>query len=415
MKKPTFSDYFAVLMKWRRFIIRNVLVVTVLAIIISLIVVWKYTATATILPPNPEQEAMFGFIPGMMAGGFTGAFSSVLSGMVPGVTTPSDLYATIMTSSGIKRRIIEKYNLMEEFKAKTMHDAFRALDDITKVEVSPEGIISVAVTYKNKYLSTDIANSYIEELDRFNTETAMTVGKKYRIFVEERLKENIDTLAEAEEALRNFQEKHRTVALDAEIQSAIETIAKLKSEIILREIQKGAMASGQVRNPYIYSIDKELKELKKQLEKIEFGTKEKNKKEFGAGFSVPFSQLPEVSLEYARLLRNVKVQEAIYELLTQQYEQAKIMELKDTPTVQFLDKARIPEKRTWPKRTLIVIFAFFLSLFANIPLVFLLEYLADIKSNPQNHSFAIRLASDLSKDTKDLKRFIKKILGRSKN
>ncbi|GAI07982.1 unnamed protein product, partial [marine sediment metagenome] len=208
----------------------------------------------------------------------------------------------------------------------------------------------------------------------------------------------------------------RTIALDVEIQSAIGTIAELKSQIILLEVKKGALASSvQFNNPYLYDINKELRELKKQLTKIEFGSKQKNEKDFGAGFSVPFSELPEVSLEYARLLRNVKVQEVIYELLTQQYEQAKIMEAKDTPTVQFLDRAGIPEKKTFPKRTLIVAFAFLLSLFVNIPLVFFLEYLADVKSNPEKHAFAVKLTTDLSRDFDELKGFIKKLFRRSKN
>lgn len=415
-KEVSLVDYLQVIVRWRRFIFRNVVIVSFVAAIISLLLTQQFTSTATILPPNPEQEAMFGFMSGLISGGVASGFSSMLGGMVPGVSTPSDLYATIMKSSRIKREIIKKYNLKEEFKAKTMYDASRALDDITKIDISPEGIISVSITYKNKYLGTDIANSYIEELDKFNTETAMTVGKRYRMFIEKRLKENEDTLAKAEEYLRNFQEKHRTIAIDVEIQSAIGTIAELKSQIILLEVKKGALASSaQFNNPYLYDINKELRELKKQLSKIEFGSKQKNEKNFGAGFSVPFSELPEVLLEYARLLRNVKIQEAIYELLTQQYEQAKIMEVKDTPTVQFLDRAGIPEKRTFPKRKLIVAFAFLLSLFVNIPLVFLLEYFADVKLNSEKHTFAVNLAADLSMDFRKLKLAIKKLLRRSKN
>ena len=157
MKQITITNYFGVLIKWRHFIVRNVFIVSALAIIISLLLPNKYTATATILPPNPDQEAMFGLMPGIMSGAIPGGFSSMLSGMVPGVSTPSDLYATIMTSSRIKREIIKKYNLKERFKSKTTHDAFRALDDITQTEISPEGIIAVAVTYKDKYLATDIA------------------------------------------------------------------------------------------------------------------------------------------------------------------------------------------------------------------------------------------------------------------
>lgn len=354
--KASLIDYLEIVVKWRKFILRNVVIVTIAAVIISLLLPQKFTATATILPPNPQQQAMLGIISSNLPGGLSGL--SGISGIIPGIATPSDLYAAIMQSGTVKSAIIKNNDLMKEFKAKKMTDALSALDDMTNIEITPEGIISVSVTYKNKHLAADIANSYIEELDKFNTETAMTVGKKYRIFIEQRLEETTDDLAKAEVALRNFQEKHRTVALEEEIISAIQTIAELKSQIILLEVKKGALSSSsRFDNPYLYDISKELRELKKQLGKIEFGEQDTTKKAFGAGFAIPFSELPEVSLEYARLLRDVRVQSEIYKLLTQQYEQAKIMELKDTPTVQPLDKAGPPEKRSFPKRRIIVLIA----------------------------------------------------------
>jgi len=372
-KTASLIDYLEIIVKWRKFIIRNVIIVTAAAIIISLLLTQLFTATATILPPNPEQGAMLGILSMNVPSGLAGL--ARMGGVLPGLTTPSDLFAAIMKSDRIKGEIVKKFDLRNEFKTKTMIDAFEALDDITNIEITPEGIISVSVTYKDKYLATDIANSYIEELDKFNTETAMTVGKRYRIFIEQRLRENMDTLAQAEDDLKIFQEKYRTVALDVEIESAIKTIAGLKSQIILLEVKKGALSSSsQFANPYLHDINKELRELKKQLSKIEFGEKGKSEDEFGAGFSVPFSQLPEVSQKYVKLLRNVKVQEAIYELLTQQYEQAKIMELKDTPTVQILDRAAPPEKRSFPRRTRIVIVAFAFSLFFSVIAVFFIRY-----------------------------------------
>jgi uncharacterized protein involved in exopolysaccharide biosynthesis len=321
-----------------------------------------------------------------------------------------------MTSSRIKREIIKKYDLKQEFKAKTLHDAFEALDEITRTSISPEGIISVSITYKNKHLATDIANSYVKELDKFNTQTTMTVGKRFRIFIEQRLKENTDSLTRAENDLRDFQEKHKTIVLDAEIESAIQTIAELKSRIMLLDVRKGALSSSsQIDNPYLREINKELRELRKQLAQIEFGEKKKDGKEFGVGFSVPFSQLPEISQEYVRLLREVKIQEAIFELLTQQYEQAKIMELKDTPTVQFLDMAHVPEKRSFPRRTLIVVLTFLASIFVHIPLVFLLEYINEIKTTPGRHSSTEKFVSEISRDYKELSGFVKGIFRRSKD
>ncbi len=410
-EKGSFIKYLAILIKWRLFIIKLVAIVTVISIVISLLLVQKFTATATILPPSPEQEMMVGMLTANIPSNLAGL--ATLGGMMPGMGTPSDLFAAIMASGRIKGEIINKYNLLEEFRTKTITDAGKMLDEITNIEVSGEGIISVSVTYKNKYLAADIANSYVEELDKFNTETAMTVGKRYRIFIENRLKETEDSLVQAENVLRDFQEKHRTVALDVEIQSAIETVATLKSEIILREVRRGAsIASSNLTNPYVQSLDQELRELKKQLSKIEFGSKERNKNEFGAGFSIPFAKLPELSLEYVRLLRDVKVQEVIYELLTQQYEQAKIMELKDTPTVQFLDRASPPEKRSSPRRRAIVVFSVVMSLLVGIFLVYFLEYLKQLKEVPEWQNIHKIIGHDFTRGKQKLMKVFNKIFKR---
>ncbi len=399
-KNEKLIRYLQVLLKWRYFIIKLVLITTIASVVISLIITPKFTATATILPPSSEQLTMMG----MLAGNITGNIAGLAKmGGLTGMVTPSDLFAAIMHSGRIKGKIIKRFDLMKEFAVKTFSDASKQLDAITDINVSPEGLISVAVTYKNKYLAADIANAYIEELDKFNRETAMTTGKKYRIFIEKRLKETEDSLTRAEESLRNFQEKHRTIALDTEIEKAIETIATLKSQIILKEVQKGA--AGGISNPYTRSIDQELRALRKQLAKIEFGGKTKRKNEFGAGFSVPLSRLPEVSLEYARLLRNVKVQEAVYELLTQQYEQAKIMEVKDTPTVEILDKASPPEKKSYPKRSGIVLFCAVMSLLTSIILAFFFEYLEQMKKVSEWQEIYNIIKQDFVKVKEQLFRF----------
>lgn len=395
-------SYFSVILKHRRKIIKIFFIFLIGSTIVSFIIPIQFTAITTILPPVPQGGGLLGFMGADILSGLQGVgeFSSLL----PGATSLSDLYAAILESGTIKSRIIQKYNLMKIFKAKTFTDASKQLSNITKISISPEGIITVSVTWFNKQLAADIANSYIEELDKFNKETAMTTGKKYRMFVEQRLKETSDSLSKAEEALKKFQEQHRTVALDIEIENAIATIAKLKSEIILREVQKGAFASASgFNNPYVTNIDQELRELKRQLSRIEFGSADTTRKEFGAGFSIPFARLPELSLEYARLLRDVKIQEAVFELLTQQYEQAKIMEAKDTPTVQILDKASPPEKKSIPKRGRIIIFSSFWGLIISIFIAFYSEWLARVRQRSEEYTKVISYLQELKDDVYKLR------------
>lgn len=412
-KSPSFVDYILIIAKRRRFIIKTVLVVLIASIIISFILRPQYTSTSTILPPNPQQDAMFGLMMGSMTSNIGNL--SRLSNIIPGSTTASDLYAAILKSGSIMGKIIQKYDLKKIFKTRTSDDTFKELKNITHISVSSEGIISISVTWFNRKLASDIANSYVEELDRFNTESAMTVGKRYRIFIEQRLQNNQDSLKIAEEQLKSFQEKNKTIALDVEIKSAIETFAKLKSEIILRQVQKGTWSSfSQDESPYLENINREIREFENQISKIGFGTKGGQSNEFGAGFSMPFSKLPEVSLEYARLLRDVKVQEAIFELLTQQYEQAKIMELKDTPTVQFLDRASPAEKKSSPQRSRIVILAFIFSLIFSIAGCFVLEATDQIKDHPKEHEKWFFIYSKLSVKFNAVINPIRKLLKKSK-
>lgn len=391
-----FVDYLLILLKWREFIVKIVLIACILTIVILFLIPEKYTAVATIMPPSSEPD-MFGLLSNF---GVTSSLSRLSQlGGLSGLSTPSDLYAAIINSDRIYGEIIARFELKKVFKTKTMDATVKQLAQMVKTKVSPVGIISVSVTHTDKKLAADIANAFVEELDKFNKQTNMTMGKKYRIFVEQRLKETQDSLTKAEEALRKFQEQHRTVAIDTEIKNAIETIVKLKSEIILREVQKGAVASASgFNNPYVTNIDQELRELKRQLAKIEFGSKDTTRKEFGVGFSVPFAKLPELSLEYARLIRDVKIQEVVFELLTQQYEQAKIMEAKDTPTVQILDMAYPPERKSYPKRVQTLIMVLILSLIFSIGYSYIFENISNLKQKSQEYSKWLLFATVIKAD-----------------
>ncbi len=399
--------YFVPMIKHREFIVKFIAIVTLLSVAISFIIVQKYTAVATILPPNTNQDAMFGLIGANIYGnvGGLGRLTSVVSGM----PTVSDLYAAIMQSSRIKGEIIRRFDLKKVFRSKTMTDVGRELDRITSISVTGEGLVIVTVTYKNKKLAADIANAFIEELDKFNKESAMTVGKKYRLFIEQRLKEESDSLVISEERLKEFQEKNRTIVLDQEVSAAIKSIAEIKSQIMLREVQKGVIEQySNNENPYYSNIDRELAELKRQLNSMEFGATGTISQGFGAGYSMPFSRLPKLTLDYARLVRDVRVQSAIYELLTQQFEQAKIMEVKDTPTVQFLDHAAPPEKRSSPNRRGIVVFCFICSILIGITLSYLIEYYSRIKNTPEWERISSPIRDDVAKFQKLILKIFRK-------
>jgi len=366
-------DYWRVIHKRRKLIGAIVGATFIISIIVSLILPKKYTATASVLPPV-QDNSMASTIMSRLPGGLGGLASSFL-----GVSTPVDVWMAILKSQTIKDAIIKRFDLMKVFEVDTMDDARDALDSMVSISKSKEGVISISVEDKDPRRAAAIANAYVEELDRVNKHMAMTAGRRMRIFVEKRLKEARQDLAEAEERLKNFQEKNGAVQIDAQSKAIIDTIGTIKGQLMAKEIELQTLLSyATPDNPQADLLKTQIEELKKKLRELEEGKQHRGNPS-RADIFIPTSKIPDLALKYARLLRDVKVQETLYELLTQQYEMARIQEAKDTPTVQVLDQAKVPEKRSKPQRKLIVILSTFTALFISIFLAFFLEYIEQMR------------------------------------
>lgn len=403
MKEVNLRDYVRVLVRWRRLILLNILIITGFSVFLSLVLPKKYTSTATLLPPL--ETSGFQGLSAMIGGGDLAGLGRIAG--ISGMATASDVFAAILYSPRVLREVVEQCGLLSLYDTESLEDATGELRAKTRIKVSPEGIISVSATAPSPELAAKIANTLVDELDKFNRETAMTIGKRQRIFLEERLKEAEVSLAEAENVLREFQENHRTVSLTEELTQAIEAAAELKAEIVTKEIQLGVLRKYATEdNPKVKRLRSEIAEVKKELHRMEYGLDSKSSKsssEFGAGFSVPFAELPEVGLELARLTREAKIQGEIYALLTQQYERAKIEEVKDTPTVQMLDRAVPPERRSFPQRKRIVLIAGILSLFAGVGMAFFCKYLEGLRSRPEEYRDWKEIFDQLLQDLKRAK------------
>jgi uncharacterized protein involved in exopolysaccharide biosynthesis len=397
------KDYLGVIMKWRKIIVFNVIVITVMAAGISLVLPKKYTSATTLLPPV-EQPEMAGI--STLLGGGLGAVASMAG--LPGMTTTSDVFGKILDSRKVMEEVIKRCNLMDEYGAENMEEAVEGLSGATSVEIYPEGVIAISVEASRAALAADIANTYAEELDRFNQEVNMTRGKKNRIFIEDRLEKVKKDLRAAGESLRVFQEKHRTVSLDEEVAAVIQTVSALKAQVAAKEVQLGVLKEYAMEETGpVMRLRAEIAELNRQVREIEYGAKSEDKDTgFGAGFSVPFARLPAVGLELARLTREAEIQALIFELLTQQYEQAKIMEAKDTPTIQVLDRAVPPERKSFPQRKKLVAVGFVFSLFVGMVLAFVLEFAEQVEARPQEYGEWMKMGDEVKADFRIITREI---------
>lgn len=378
-EEVTLLDYWQVLYARKKTIIALCTVVVTAALVVSLLLPKIYESTATLLP-QLESNEMGGLGALLSATGAGGAAQSLGISLPGAPATPSDIFLAMLKSRIMADDVIRQFNLMDAYQAKTLEDARRTLQEDTRISVTKEKVIKVTVEATSPQLAADLANFYVSNLDHLNQTLSVSKAGHNRRFIEQRLTETKVNLVKAEEALRDFQTKNKTVAVEAQSKAMIEAAAHLQAQIAAQEVQLQVMNTYlSPDNPQLMPLHSSLQELRKQLSMMETG-RGGNGTLARDRLHPAMTSVPTLALDYGRLLREVKVQETLYTLLTSQYEQAKLAEARDTPTVQVLDQAVPAEKKSKPSIRLNVLIAGFLSLFVGIFLAFFMEYLQRAKA-----------------------------------
>lgn len=407
-EKLDFWIFLETFFKWWRVIVFNILTVTLLTIVISLVLPKKWSATAIILPPSASTSSL-----NVEDIGSAYTLSSMALSALPGIISPSDVIVGILQSETIMEKIIDRFNIMNRYKIKKLDSAFKKIKKITNISVSKEQMVKIEVTTEDPKFSADIANAYVEEIDKFNKDVLMTTGKQFRVFLEKRLKEAEEELRATAESLKSFQEKYKIFSITEETKKSIELLGTLQGQIIAKKVQLNALKSYSYRgNPQILKLQKEISALEKQLKELEYGNQspknsKNKKKDFGIGFSIPLDEVPDIGLKLTRLEMNLGVKKTIYSLLAEQYEKARILESKDTPTITILDRARPPELRSFPRRRRLVVIAFLLSVFYGFGIGVVCEVLERIRNNRQRYSKLFTLIEKFIKETEPILRKFK--------
>jgi tyrosine-protein kinase Etk/Wzc len=379
------------LLRYRRFIIWSVVLSTVGVAVFSLVTPQTFRSTAQVLPPTDEQDLL----------STTSLLQSPtlskmlrLGGSVRGGTS-SDLLAAIFRSRTVQERVLELCNFKAEYKikAKGVEDALKRLNKLTSVSTSDEGIVRVSVDARSPALAAEMANTYVAQVDRVLRESNMSRSRSVRIFLEQRLVQSDSELARATDSLVRFQSEHKLVALDDETKAAVEAYAKLKAQELSYDFESGvADKVMQPDNPYAQQLKRQSAQLRQQLSAFEAGAGVPG---YGIGSSVPLHQLPEVSAHYVQLLTDYKLKQELKGLLEEQYEQARIKEVRDTPAISVLDEGKVPERRNYPRRTKMALTALFASLVIAVCLAAAFEGIrAGARSglnNPDSAHFLSRL------------------------
>lgn len=359
-------DLLIVLAKYKRLIIGLPLVTAIVAAGISLLIPNTYTATTRILPPQSQSttSAMLAQQLGSLAGFAGGSLKS-----------PNDLYIGMLRSRTVADNLIQRFDLNKLYEQKYQSSTRKQLEQQSAISSGKDGILTIEVDDKDPKRAADLANAYVEELFKLTRVLAVTEASQRRLFFERQFAEARDNLATAEAAARQALETGGLVQVEGQGRAILETTARLRGQITVKEVQIGAMRTFAAdRNPELKLAQQELESMKRELAKIE-GTSGKATAVTPEGKGGGINSLG--------LLRNVKYYETIYELLAKQYEFAKIDEAKDSTVVQVMDKGIEPDRKSKPRRAVIVISSAMAAFFLSVLLVFLWNAISVGKADPE--------------------------------
>ena len=366
-------DYLIVLLKWKKLILIITFASSIIAGIIGYIMTPIYRAETAILPPQQSGSSLAMGLLSQMGGG-------EIASAAFGIKTPSDLYAGMLKSRTIANRIIDRFDLMKLYDVEYRENAIKILSNVMNITIGNKSdIITVSVEDKNPERASKMANAFVEELKNLTKGLAITEAAQRRLFFEEQLKDVKLALTRSEEGLKGFGERTGAIQVDEQAKALIEGVGNLMAQIAAKEVELKVMRTYSTsNNPDLQRTEEALRGMKAELAKLETKGDKSSNPILSAG------SLPEIGTEYVRRLRDLKFNETLFELLTKQYELARLDEARDALVIQVVDKAVPPEKKAKPKRVLMVILGTFGGFFISVFLAFFMEYKEKAYSNPEN-------------------------------
>jgi capsule polysaccharide export protein KpsE/RkpR len=348
--------YLRLLWEHRRLLARVVLYGLLASVLIAFLIPIRYESTARLMPPDNTQTGNLAIAAAAISGG-AGGLGSIASDVL-GIKSTSDIFVGILSSRTVQDKLIQQFDLRKLYGARRMEDARKDLAERTGIYVDRKSqIISLTVIDHDPKRAAAMGQAYVEELNRLVAELSTSSARRERIFLEERLQDVGKDLESAEKEFSQFASKNSAIDIKEQGKAMVEAAATLQGRLIAAESElEGLKQIYTDNNVRVRSVKARVNELQHQLEKI--GGK-------GEDSSAPSGQqqtslypsirrLPLLGVTYEDLYRRTRVQEAVLESLTKEYELAKVQEVKEIPVVKVLDSPSIPDKKSFPPRLLIM-------------------------------------------------------------
>jgi capsule polysaccharide export protein KpsE/RkpR len=345
-------------------------------LLLSLVWPVRYTAVTTLMPPQQTPSTA-----SLLMNQLTGSGASPLAALAGGslgLKNPSDIYVGLLRSRPIADAIIHRFGLATLYHAKDPTAARQKLANETVVAAEKNGFLTVSVTDKDKYRAAAMANAYTEQLRVLTKTLAVSEASERRLFYEEQLKQAKESLAGAELSFEQVQQSKGMVQLDAQAKAMIEGLALLRAQVAAKQVEVQALRSYSTEhNPDLELANGELSSLEREAARME-------QRNHASGFAdLGLGDVPDAGMEYLRAEHEVKYRQTMFDLLIKQYDAARLDEAKDAAIIQVVESAIAPDRKSSPKRALIVLLFTAAGLLAAGLLVLFGWWNKSVQSNPR--------------------------------
>jgi capsule polysaccharide export protein KpsE/RkpR len=331
-----------------------------------------YTSTTQLMPPDSQSSSGMAMMAAFAAKGGGGLGS--VAGDLLGLKTTGALFVGVLRSRTSQERLVQQFGLQKVYGRRLITDARLKLDENTSIsEDRKSGIITLSVTDRSAAGAAALANAYVNQLNSMVVELSSSSARREREFLEQRLKVVKQDLDDASDRLAQFSSQNNTLDIQQEGRAMLDAAANLSGQMIAAQSQlEGLRQIYTDNNPRVQSLTARVAELRKQLDGLSGASREPGNSAGpapGSPGGMPYPSirsLPLLGVKYADYYRHAKMEDTVYELLTEQYELAKAEEAKETPSVKVLDPAKTPERKSSPPRLMIMFLGSFLAFAGSI-------------------------------------------------
>jgi uncharacterized protein involved in exopolysaccharide biosynthesis len=391
----------------RRWLARLVVLGIAVSTIVAFLIPRRYQSTTRLMPPDQSNSGMAmlsaalgGRSSGGSSSGGAGSSMGAVAGDLLGMKTSTDLFIGILQSRTVEDDLVNKFDLRKVYWDRYMKDAREDLE--AKTDTSAErksGIIKIQVTDRDPKRAAAMAAEYVQELDRLVAQVNTTSAHRERVFLEGRLREVERDLQSAEKRFSEFASKNTALDIPTQGKAMIEAAAALKGQLIVAQTElEGMRQIYSDNNIRVRGLQARVAELQKQVQQLggKFDTSTDASGEQGDQSSFPsIRKLPMLGVSYADLYRNTKVQEAVFETLTQEYELAKVQEAKEMPSVKVIDPPDVPEKQSFPRPLWVILGGTVLFFISGVVWIFGSQKWGQIDASDPGKVFVLEVASSL--------------------